>query len=812
MTREVALLRQPAGGDQRRVLVVDDEIRYLESLTAVITAHGYDVRATRSPVEALATFQQWQPSIVILDVHLAGTSGFELLERLQALVPATSRSGTAPRFLVVSADTRFDTAVHALRAGARDYLAKPLRPERLIETLEYHFGELDAARAGSAVAAAALPAETSVPEPSAALAESILEEAPFLVYTLDADGNITFLNRRAEAVFGVDRSELISKPWTVMVYGERQLERARYRLNERRRGERATSNLPLTLVVPGQQSNPQSSARQVSMKLFSSGIYRMDDEGESFAGTCGIAAIEQLLDLPDQADGEPPDPEQTARQLGLALDELPLPMPVLYLDRQRRTLRHANPAAYQRPSRVRLTAERLLEWLEVPEAEWFAFLELADSQAVSGRMLGDIGGFPRWQASGFLRTDVDEIVVVLDDLGAAAMAHDHMIRLERNFQQSARIDAIRHIGGGLAHDFNNILASILGFTELAIAQHEHEHSDEDATALPTEDRTSTYLREAINAGHRARDLVQRIVQLCGDDGPEGGTEEPAELLERLLERTRQILPTTVQLIARIDPELPRVSLAADTLTRLFVHLLTNARDAVEGRGSIEITTEQVGPESGHCAACRREIRGRHIKVSVKDSGAGLPPGAARDLFHLVARTSRLQSAPGTGLAVIARELHDRNGHLQLHSMEGLGTVVSIYLPVETEAGQAPIGAGVFDVLIVEQDLSVGWLMSEYLEQLGYATQLQIDPYSALQSLEAAGDAVRVVICNADLKIDAGQRLLDRIAELAPAAQLIALTDGRPVSLPPAAQTLRKNADRRTLETLMRRIAPLATDD
>lgn len=815
MAQEVASRLQPEGNGDRRILVVDDEIRYLESVTAVVSAHGYAVRAARSAAEAVATLQQWRPQLVILDIHLAASSGFEVLERMQAVISNAAPSQSAPRFIVISADTRFDSAVRALRAGVTDYLAKPLRPQRLIEVLDREF----AARDEIVTPAAAAPAG----DIGAALAESILEDAPFLVYVLDAAGNITFLNRHAESVFGVERIEFLNQPWTAMFHGEQQLEAARHRFNERRRGTRATSNMPLTLLVPGRSDDVSTLPRRIDLKLFSTGIYRQVNGHEAFAGTCGFAAIESMHELPANAvtlrstarsaPGDVtlsmPAPQVRAPELPSALiDALPLPIPVLHVDRADLTLRHANPAALQRPARIRLTPERLLDWLEVPEAEWYAFLDLARDRAVTGRLLGDAGGFPRWQASSFPAPGENAIVVLLHDLGAMATAHDQMIRLERSFQQSARLDAIRHIGGGLAHDFNNILASILGFTELAIAQRDAERSAAPASNDDPDDRTGVFLREAITAGHRARDLVQRIVELCSNDLDSATTPEPAEVIHRLLDRTRRILPASVNLQTHVDPAIGTLPVAPDTLARILVHLLGNARDAIDGRGTIELGTELVGPECGHCAACRREIRGQFLKITVKDSGAGLPPGSARDLFHLMARSGGIESSTRTGLAIVARDLHDHGGHLQLHSMEGLGTVVSVYLPCESEPGFGGRATEQIDVLVVEQDLSVGWLISEYLEQLGYATQLQIDPYQALMTLEASDDSIRVVICNSVLELDAGRRLLERIVERNGGAAIVALVHDHDGPLPAGVHALPSRTDRSSLARLLNEIAPL----
>ena len=114
-----------------RVLVVDDDPRYLHSLSALVDAHGYAVRGARTVASAAELVRTWHPAVILLDVHLGGGDGFALLEDL----PGILAPAPAPPVVVVSGDTRFDTAVRALRHGAADFLAKPCRPEALLAVL-----------------------------------------------------------------------------------------------------------------------------------------------------------------------------------------------------------------------------------------------------------------------------------------------------------------------------------------------------------------------------------------------------------------------------------------------------------------------------------------------------------------------------------------------------------------------------------------------------------------------------------------------------------------------------------------------------
>ncbi len=255
------------------LLIVEDEPRYLDSTRQLLAPHLGRIDTAMNGVQALAWLSRHHYDLVLLDLHLPDTTGHALMAHLREQQPAS-------RVIVMSGDSRIESAIHSIRLGSYDYLRKPCEPEELIKTVR------NAAHKVVLEQANQLMREQI--EQSEEWHRLLVNTSPDVIYTLDRDSRFTFLNESIGRILGYLPQELVGKSYEVLV-PELELERARYRLNERRNGNRATRNLELRLKRKESPLTPNHEAT-VTVEISATGMYRPQPDGSGeFLGTHGVA-------------------------------------------------------------------------------------------------------------------------------------------------------------------------------------------------------------------------------------------------------------------------------------------------------------------------------------------------------------------------------------------------------------------------------------------------------------------------------------------------------------------------------------------
>jgi diguanylate cyclase (GGDEF)-like protein/PAS domain S-box-containing protein len=267
-----------------RILVVDDDRHMLVSTRDLLALHGFEVLTAASGAEALATLRHQDLDVMLLDLHMEGINGLQVMEFL-------SKHRMNVLVIVVSGDASVEAAIHSLRYGAYDYLRKPYAPEALVRAVDNAVGKRVLERENQVI--------RDKLERSERLYRFMVNSSPDVVYMLDESGHFTFVNDRVETILGIKKEDLIGKHYSRLVFDE-DVELARFALNERRTGKRATFNLELRLRR-GRREAPRgvSEAMTVSVELTSMGVYAQDNGKRTFVGSYGV-----LRDLTERKRAE----------------------------------------------------------------------------------------------------------------------------------------------------------------------------------------------------------------------------------------------------------------------------------------------------------------------------------------------------------------------------------------------------------------------------------------------------------------------------------------------------------------------------
>ncbi len=259
-----------------RVLLVDDEPRILSSLSELFKKCDYHLATAECGHEAIEQMNKEQFDLVILDMRLPDMSGHEVMDFINA-------SNMDTDVIVISGNNDIDSAIGALKRGAFDYLRKPYAREELIKTVD------------NALKQRALEADNRrfawQLKNSEKVYRYFVENSPDIIYTLNDEGLLTFVNNRAQQLLGLTREELIGKHYSSLVH-EEDNELARHVFKERRIDERASRNVELRLKChKGYCENHTFENSLLTISFSSMGMYALNqkENNSEFLGTYGVA-------------------------------------------------------------------------------------------------------------------------------------------------------------------------------------------------------------------------------------------------------------------------------------------------------------------------------------------------------------------------------------------------------------------------------------------------------------------------------------------------------------------------------------------
>jgi PAS domain S-box-containing protein len=358
-------------------------------------------------------------------------------------------------------------------------------------------------------------------------------------------------------------------------------------------------------------------------------------------------------------------------------------------------------------------------------------------------------------------------IVAMRDVSAERAARARRRELEDQLRQSHKMEALGALAGGVAHDFNNILGAILGYSELA--------QDELDPGHPAQ----SHLDQALRAGERARDLVRQILAFSRQTEREESPLKLAPLVLEALKLIRASLPSSIEIRTELAPEQGAVLADPTQLHQVLMNLCTNAAQAMEQGGTLTVGVDQVSldPE----AARSLEVQpGVYRRLTVADTGPGVPPEARPRVFEPYFTTKQSSANTGLGLAVCHGIVKSHDGAITIRSApHGRGASFQVLLPrVTGRAAEArpeaePAPGGSERILLVDDEEALVEVCRRMLGRLGYQVEAFTASPRALEAFRA--DPYRFDLVLTDLT-------MPRLGGLELCAQVQALRPGAPVVL------------------------------
>jgi PAS domain S-box-containing protein len=317
------------------------------------------------------------------------------------------------------------------------------------------------------------------------------------------------------------------------------------------------------------------------------------------------------------------------------------------------------------------------------------------------------------------------------DVTAQKQAQAEKEHLEAQLRQSQKMEAIGTLAGGIAHDFNNILGAILGYGELA-----QEQAAQGSTLR-------RYVDNVMHAAGRAKVLVDRILGFSRSGLGERVHVHIQSVIEETLELIAASLPANIRLEKRL--EAGNAALIGDSthLHQVAMNLCTNAVHAMERGGTLTVLLERIRLAEGRSLSRGALSPGTYARLTIKDTGAGIPPALLERIFDPFFTTKDVGEGTGLGLSLVHGIVTDLGGAIDVKTTAGHGTSFEIWLPISAEdekpavetVRELPRGHGE-TVMIVDDEPMLVALAEEMLAELGYEPVGFDSSHAALQAFRA----------------------------------------------------------------------------
>lgn len=328
------------------------------------------------------------------------------------------------------------------------------------------------------------------------------------------------------------------------------------------------------------------------------------------------------------------------------------------------------------------------------------------------------------------------------DISRQREAEHERLRMERELQQTRKMEALGQLTGGVAHEFNNMLAIILGFTGLLRRD------------LASDPRFVGYLDQIEQAGARAKGLIQQMLTFSRprEHQPERIALKPA--IQEALTLVRSSLPSSIEIDYQPRSGLPDVRLDTGELQQVMTNLLLNARDAMEGKGHVSITLDWYQGSESECQIYQAPVEGSWVEIAVSDDGHGIAEDALPRIFEPFFTTKPVGKGSGLGLTVVQGIVKRCGGHLLVESRPGKGTRFRMLFPPlarEIEPSQPPKRVRKVPpklhgrVLVVDDERALTRLIKELLEREGLEVTVMDDSRDALSLLKQSPESFDVLI-------------------------------------------------------------------
>ena len=330
--------------------------------------------------------------------------------------------------------------------------------------------------------------------------------------------------------------------------------------------------------------------------------------------------------------------------------------------------------------------------------------------------------------------EVDSLSGITEDVTDAR-------ELEDQLRQGQKMEAVGRLAGGVAHDFNNVMTVILGYSAVLLQE------------LSQNSSTRHFVQEIQRAGERCAALTSQLLTFSRKQMLHPVSLDLHRVIRGLMTLLRSLIGEHITIVLQLDSTPRWVKVDAVQLEQVLLNLAVNARDAMPHGGTLTIGTSQVSPEEVWGTGKATGNAHTYVRLRVHDTGTGIEPAAKPKIFEPFFTTKPVGQGTGLGLSTVYGIVHQSGGTIAVESGVGQGTTMTVFLPEVTPPRSAiPLASpkvttqlGPEVILLVEDESSVRLLTQHILRTHGYTVHEAEDGFQALDLIRRSALHIDLVV-------------------------------------------------------------------
>jgi PAS domain S-box-containing protein len=349
------------------------------------------------------------------------------------------------------------------------------------------------------------------------------------------------------------------------------------------------------------------------------------------------------------------------------------------------------------------------------------------------------------------------------DITERKLAEKERERLQMQLTQAQKMEAVGQLAGGVAHDFNNMLGVILGYSELIL-----EHVD-------SSHQFHGELEEIQKAAGRSADLTRQLLTFARKQTVAPRVLDLNQTIEGMLNMLRRLIGENIDLIWMPGSGLWPISMDPSQIDQILANLCVNARDAIGGVGKLTVETRNATLDRDYCANHDGTLPGEYVRITVSDTGKGMDKETLAHIFEPFFTTKDVGEGTGLGLATVYGAVKQNNGFINAYSEPGQGTTLVIHIPRHAETitekriivSPEPVVHGDEIVLLVEDEPILLQMSKTMLERLGYSVLAAGTPNEAIRIAEEYSGRIHLLATDVIMPEMNGRELSARLLKSRP---------------------------------------------